>query len=276
MVICTVLVSWCLSTSTNGLEKLIWHCYTRWRLGILDKNIQPVCTVTIIKRKNVFFLFSMTDVTHTHTHVTILWKFSVRLRVLVSFCDIFAWLITVWVWPSEANQRSSLICNRPIRDADGSANLSPVSTSMWTQNWFLLATRNPPRLLLLAGWGHKSLLCLGFLMVKPGRITLALVSKEGNQNRLTNYLRHSVSVPPWPWLAGLDESSSLSLSPRRLVPLRQSALLVRCGGRLMVSPLFTVIIFAEFYICADLYGVQKRSEVLKLTIPPFPPFENGC
>ena len=151
------------------------------------------------KAQKCFFLFSMTDVTHTHTHVTILWKFSVRLRsVLVSFCDIFAWLITVWVWPSEANQRSSLICNRPIRDADGSANLSPVSTSMWTQNWFLLATRNPPRLLLLAGWGHKSLLCLGFLMVirKPGRITLALVSKEGNQNRLTNYLRHSVSVPP--------------------------------------------------------------------------------
>lgn len=40
----------------------------------------------------------------------------------------------------------------------------------------------------------------------------------------------------------------------------------------MVSPLFTVIIFAEFYICADLYGVQKRSKVLKLTIPHLSPF----
>ena len=165
------------------------------------------------KAQKCFFFIFHDWCNSFHTHMTILWKFSISVRlrsVLVSFCDIFAWWITVWVWPSEANQRSSLICNRPIRDADRSANLSPVSTSMWTQNWFLLATRNPPRVLLLAGRGHKSPLCLGFLMVirKPGRITLALVSKEGNQNRLTNYLRHCVH--PWPWLAGLDESSSLS------------------------------------------------------------------
>ena len=133
---------------------------------------------------------------------------------------MIAAIISDWVWPLKANQRSALICIWPMRDIDMSAGLIPMSMFMWSRNWFLLATRNPPcesssGLAGVRSHSSGSFLwrTLVILMVirNPVMMILALFSRGGNQNWLTNYLRRvCVHCTPMAWLAGLDESSSLS------------------------------------------------------------------